>query len=171
MRLCCWTTELLSYLFHVEEDDGLEDDDLALLEENTGTSFKRRGRLTRLRRGRDSESPPAASTSKRRAVIDSSDDDLDHDDLPRVQDIHNIWDDDGGRGDEDDIDSFIESDDEEGGAVLDEKAREERRREKKKQDVERRRTQKAHPELAGIDAKYVTMIDPFTALTSIKRLG
>ena len=47
---------------------------MELLEENTGTSF-RRNNLTRLRRGRDSESPPAGSR-RRKNVIDS-DDDLD----------------------------------------------------------------------------------------------
>ena len=91
-----------------------------LLEENTGASFSRH-RLTRLRRARDSESPPAPSSSKRKAVVESSDDDLDNDDLelPAVQDIQNIWDDErnaGGRDDDDDMDddmdNFIEYEDE-----------------------------------------------------------
>ena len=80
----------------------MEEDDLDLLEENTGASFKHR--LTRLRRAPGS--PSARSSGKRKAVVESSDDDLDNDDLelPKVQDIHNIWDDErgGGRDDEDD---------------------------------------------------------------------
>jgi transcription elongation factor SPT6 len=142
-----------------EEEEGLEDEDLELLEENTGASFKKNRRLTRLRRGRESESPEASS-SKHRTVIESSDDDLDNDDgLPQVQDIQRIWDDDRGRDDEDDdgdmdMDDFIEYDEEdEGGAAMDEEAREERRREKKQEQERRKKARGARPELAGIDAK------------------
>lgn len=130
----------------------MEDDDLELLEENTGKAYKK-NRLTRLRRGRESESPPASS-SKRRAVVESSDDDLDDEGgVPRVQDIQRIWDDDRGREeDEDDIDmdDFIEYDEpEEGGAAIDEA---ERQRMKKQQQL-RKKARGARPELAGIDAK------------------
>jgi transcription elongation factor SPT6 len=143
-----------------QEEEDLEDDDLELLEENTGTSFKK-GRLTRLRRGR-SDSPSAASFSKHRPVVESSDDDLDNDiDLPQVQDIQRIWDDDRGDDDDDveDIDDFITSDEEdEPGIVMDEGAREERRNERRnerrRQEQERRkRSRGVLPELAGIDAK------------------
>ncbi|KAH9935008.1 transcription elongation factor Spt6 [Fomitopsis serialis] len=144
-----------------EDEEALEEDDLELLEENTGASFSR-NRLTRLRRARDSESPPAPSSSKRKAVVESSDDDLDNDDLelPQVQDIQNIWDDErnaAGRDDDDDMDddmdNFIEYEDEEeeeGGG--DEEAREERRRERRRQEKARRRALGRAAELGGIDA-------------------
>ncbi|KAJ3557008.1 hypothetical protein NM688_g1705 [Phlebia brevispora] len=126
-----------------------------------GTSF--RHRLTRLRRAHDSESPPAASSSKRRAVVQSSDEDIDNDDLelPQIQDIHNIWDDEraAGRDDEvdedmDDMDNFIdyEDEDEEQGGVMDEAEREERRRERRRLEKERRHAMRSRPELSGIDA-------------------
>ncbi|PCH37999.1 transcription elongation factor Spt6 [Wolfiporia cocos MD-104 SS10] len=145
---------------HREEEEALEEDDLELLEENTGTSFSR-NRLTRLRRARDSDSPPATSSSKRKAVVESSDDDLDNDDLdlPQVQDIQNIWDDErnaGGRDDEDDgdddMDNFIEYEDEdEAGGAMDEDEREERRKERRRLEKARRKAMR-RPELAGIDA-------------------
>ncbi|PSR77343.1 hypothetical protein PHLCEN_2v7944 [Hermanssonia centrifuga] len=143
-----------------EEEDALEEDDLDLLEENTGASFKHR--LTRLRRAHDSVSPPAPSSSRRKAVVESSDEDLDNDDLelPQVQDIQNIWDDDraAGRDDEDDVDmddmdNFIEyeEEDEQGGG-MDEEEREERRRERRRLEKERRKALGSRPELSGIDA-------------------
>ncbi|KAG6874201.1 hypothetical protein C0995_003747 [Termitomyces sp. Mi166 len=135
-----------------EEDEGLEEEDLDLIEENTGASFKR-DRLTRLHRRRDSESS-AASPSKRKAVVESSDDDLDNDGLPQVEDIQRIWDDER-RGEEydDEMDDFIEDDEEEeGGLPMDERAREERRREKRQEQERRKRARGAVPELAGIDA-------------------
>ena len=142
-----------------EEEEGLEEDDLELLEENTGTSFAR-NRLTRLRRARDSQSPPAPS-SKRKTVVESSDDDLDNDDLdlPRVQDIHNIWDDEKaalGRDDEEDadMDDFIDYEDEdEVGEVMDEEEREARRKERRRLEKAKRKAMGSRPELAGIDAK------------------
>jgi transcription elongation factor SPT6 len=137
----------------------LEDDDLELLEENTGGAFK--NRLTRLRRGRDSESP-VPSSSVHRVEAESSDDDLDDLDLPQVQDIQRIWDDDRagpGRDEEedlDDMDNFIDYDEEEDGAgVMDEEAREERRKERRRLEKERRKAMGTRPELAGIDAKLV----------------
>ncbi|KAI6023982.1 hypothetical protein BKA83DRAFT_4492674 [Pisolithus microcarpus] len=83
------------------EEEALEEDDLELLEENTGTPF--RNRLTCLCRGRDGRSPPASSSSRRKQVVESSEDVLDDDeDLPQVQDIRRIWDDErAGRGQED----------------------------------------------------------------------
>ncbi|KAG6814391.1 hypothetical protein H0H92_010977 [Tricholoma furcatifolium] len=131
---------------HRHQDEGLEDEDLELLEENTGTSF----RLTRLRRGRNSRSP--AASSKRKAVVESSDDDLDNEDLPQVQDIQRIWDDDRrGEEDDEDMDDFIEDDEEEeGGVAMDEEAREERRKEKKQELERRKKARGTRPELAGI---------------------
>ncbi|KAI0683701.1 transcription elongation factor SPT6 [Cytidiella melzeri] len=141
-----------------EEEEALEEDDLDLLEENTGASFKHR--LTRLRRAPGS--PSARSSGKRKAVVESSDDDLDNDDLemPKVQDIQNIWDDDrgGGREDEedadmDDLDNFIDDEDEdEQGVGMDEEEREERRRERRRLEKERRKAMGSRPELSGIDA-------------------
>ena len=133
---------------------------MELLEENTGASFSRR----RLTRRRESASPPAPSSSKQRNVIESSDEDLDDDNFPRVQDIHNIWDDDraaAGRDDDDDVDmddmyNFIEEDEEEGGAALDEQEREARRRERRRLEKARRRALGSRPELTGIDATYVS---------------
>ncbi|CCM04612.1 uncharacterized protein FIBRA_06796 [Fibroporia radiculosa] len=145
---------------HREEEEALEEDDLELLEENTGASFSR-NRLTRLRRARDSASPPAPSTSRRKHVVESSDDDLDNDDLdlPQVQDIQKIWDDEGNVGGldevdegDDDMDNFIEyEDEEEPGGAMDEEEREERRQERRRLEKARRKAM-GRPELAGIDA-------------------
>ena len=146
------------------EEEALEEDDLELLEENTGASFKHR--LTRLRRAHDSASPPAASSSRRRNVVESEDEDIDNDDLelPQISDIHNIWDDEraAGRDDEgdedmDDMDNFIdyEDEEEEQGGGMDEAEREERRRERRRLEKERRHAMRSRPELSGIDAGYV----------------
>lgn len=168
VRVILFILAVASYMnVHVErereEEEALEEDDLDLLEENTGASFKHR--LTRLRRAPGS--PSARSSGKRKAVVESSDDDLDNDDLelPKVQDIHNIWDDErgGGRDDEDDadmddLDNFIDDEDEdEQGVVMDEEEREERRRERRRLEKERRKAMGSRPELSGIDAKYVLL--------------
>lgn len=147
----------MSLILVEREEEALEEDDLDLLEENTGTSFKHR--LTRLRRAHDSESPPAPSSSRRKAVVES-DEDLDNDDLelPKVQDIHNIWDDERGAGrddeddmDLDDMDNFIDDDEDEQGGAMDEEEREERRRERRRLEKERRKVLGSR-ELPGIDA-------------------
>ncbi|KAI0306468.1 transcription elongation factor Spt6 [Multifurca ochricompacta] len=145
-----------------DEDEVLEDDDLELLEENTGETFARsKNKLTRLRRGRDSGSPPVASTSRRKSVVESSEDDLDMGGptASRTNDISHIWDDDKGAGgreeeeDMDDMDNFIDYDDEEEGhGDMDEEEREERRRERRRLEKERRKALGSHPELTGIDA-------------------
>ena len=129
-----------------------------MLAENTGGSFKK-NRLTRLRRGRVSDSPPTTS-SKRRVVVESSDEEIDNDGtLPQVQDIQKIWDDERGRDDDEeygdmDLDDFIEYDEE--GGTMDEASRAERRREQ--QELQRRkRASGSRTELAGIDAKYVEL--------------
>ena len=140
--------------------EDLEEDDIALLQENTGADFSHR--LTRLRRGRASTSPePAASSSKRKVVVPSSDeDDIDND--ATAHDIANIWDDDrGGRPDDeedidmDDMDNFIEYEDEDmdGTGAMGEAEREERRRERRRMEKERRKALGNRPELSGIDAK------------------
>lgn len=86
-------------------------------------------------------------------------------DLPQVQDIHNIWDDErnvGVRDDEDDadddMDNFIEYEDEyETGGAMDEEEREERRKERRRMEKARRKAM-GRPELAGIDAKWVVCV-------------
>jgi len=119
----------------------------------------KKNRLTRLRRGRDSESPPATS-SRRKAIVESSDDDLDEG-RQQGTGLPNLWDDDR-RGDDEeeegdmDTDSFIEYSDEDEGAGGNEEAREERRREKKQDAERRKRARRVRPELAGIDAKCVS---------------
>ncbi|TDL24763.1 transcription elongation factor Spt6 [Rickenella mellea] len=145
----------------VEEEEDLDEEDLELLAENTGGRVGRDRRLTRLRRGRDSESDPEASSSKRKIAAESSDDDLDASNIigPREpQDIQNIWDDEraGGGRDEDedmDMDDFIddEDDDEEGAGAMAEEEREERRRERRRLEKERRKVLRSRPELSGID--------------------
>lgn len=136
----------------------MEEDDLRLVEENTGTSFKKNRRLTRFR-DRDSGSPPAASTSKR-PLADSSEDDLDNDEeLRRAPDIRNIWDDERRDDDDEDMSDFIEySDEEEGGVTMNEEAREARRQEKRQEQMLRKKARGARPELAGIDVKYATLL-------------
>jgi transcription elongation factor SPT6 len=141
--------------FASEDDEDLEEDDLELLEENTGASFRHRP-LKRLTRGRDSASPSDSAARPRKVVIESSDDDLDLDnDLPKVQDIQRIWDskDDEDDADMDDMDAFIDYSDEEGMEGLDEQEREEKRKERQRRDKARRKVIRGRPELAGIDAK------------------
>ncbi|TBU50800.1 transcription elongation factor SPT6 [Dichomitus squalens] len=139
-----------------DEEDALDEDDLELLEENTGANFSRR-RIVRRRPGQESASPPALSSSKHRNVIESDEEDLDDEDtFPRVQDIHNIWDDErgGGRDDDDDdvdmddMDNFIEYEDEEDGGIEAQKARKEHLKKRKAM----RRAMGSRPELSGIDA-------------------
>ncbi|KAH8116918.1 transcription elongation factor SPT6 [Phellopilus nigrolimitatus] len=146
----------------VDEDEDLDEDDLELLEENTGGRIGRSRHLTRLRRGRDSDSGgEGASSSKRKGLVESSDDDLDEDNIiaaRTVQDIQNIWDDERAGGqdeDEDmDMDDFIDDDDdeEEGAGAMAEEEKEERRREKRRAEKERRKVLRSRPELTGIDA-------------------
>ncbi|EJD02347.1 transcription elongation factor SPT6 [Fomitiporia mediterranea MF3/22] len=128
-----------------DEDEDLDEEDLELLEENTGGRIRSR-HLTRLRRGR---------------IVESSDDDLDEANIIGAQEIHdiqNIWDDDraGGRDDDDemDMDDFIddEEDEEEGAGAMAEEEREERRRERRRLEKERRKALRNRPELTGIDA-------------------
>jgi transcription elongation factor SPT6 len=135
----------------------LEEDDLRLVEENTGRSFKKNRRLSRFR-DRNSGSPPTASTSKRH--VESSEDDLDNDEeLRQAPDITNIWDDERRDDDDEDMSDFIDySDDEEGGVTMNEEAREARRQEKRQEQMLRKKARGARPELAGIDAKYVVFL-------------
>lgn len=148
----------MSQLSTSDEEEDLEEDDLELLQENTGADFSHR--LTRLRRAGGSASPPPASSSKRKAIVQSDEDDLD--DAPG-HDIANLWDDDrrvDGREDDDemdldDMDGFIEYEDEEGAGMMNEAEREEKRRERRRLEKERRKAMGNRPELAGIDAKYV----------------
>jgi transcription elongation factor SPT6 len=97
-------------------------------------------------------------------VVESSEDDLDirGPATLRTNDISRIWDDDKGAGgreeeeDMDDMDNFIDYDDEEEGhGDMDEEEREERRRERRRLEKERRKALGSHPELTGIDARWV----------------
>ncbi|KAG8750747.1 Transcription elongation factor spt6 [Ceratobasidium sp. 428] len=136
---------------HREMEEDLDEDDLDLMEENTGTRASR-SRLTRLRRGRASSSrsvTPDETRAPRARRAPGSDDDS----LPDANDINRIWEDDRrGRDDEDEgLDDFIEDDlDEEPG--MGEEEREEQRRERRRAEKERRKAMGARPELAGIDA-------------------
>jgi transcription elongation factor SPT6 len=93
--------------------------------------------------------------------VESSDDDLDQDDLdlPKVQDIQRIWDDDrmGGQDDDDpdDMENFIDYDEDEDDGVANEEEREEKRRERRKLEKERRRAMGSRPGLVGMDARQV----------------
>ncbi|KAG8713489.1 Transcription elongation factor spt6 [Ceratobasidium sp. 423] len=133
---------------HREMEDDLDEDDLDLMEENTGTKAAR-SHLTRLRRGRASSSrspsPDQERISRRRPR--GSDDES----LPDANDINRIWDDRGRDEDDGDMDDFIEDDlDEDPG--MGEEEREEQRRERRRVEKERRKLMGARPELAGIDA-------------------
>jgi transcription elongation factor SPT6 len=142
-----------------DKNEGLDEDDLDLLAENTGGRIAR-SKLTRLRRGRESgdEGP-----SRRRGLDDSSDSGIDEANIigvREVTDIQNIWEDDRGVRDDDDdmdMDDFIadEDEEEEGAGAMAEEEREERRREKRRLAMERRQMLKGRPELTGIDAAYV----------------
>jgi transcription elongation factor SPT6 len=135
----------------IEEEDVLEEDDLELLEENTGRRVDRQ-RLTRIRRIRDSESPSQdipdiPSTSKR------------GDEPRRGSDggIDDIWDDDdrqqGEMGDDESMESFIDDDEQDDGMAQEE--RDQRRKEKRRLEKERSRAIGQRPELSGIDPSSV----------------
>ena len=154
-----------------EEEEDLDEDDLDLLEENTGGRIVR-SKLTRLRRGQASDDEGAGGSSRRRTIDDSDDSGIDEANIigarpsRTIQDIQNIWDDDrvGGREDDEDMDmdDFIadEDEEEEGAGAMAEEEREERRRERRRLERERRELMKAQPELTGIDARYVRIFVP-----------
>ncbi|CAE6448974.1 unnamed protein product [Rhizoctonia solani] len=133
---------------HREMEEDLDEDDLDLMEENTGTKAAR-SHLTRLRRGRASSSRSASPDQERisRRRPRGSDDES----LPDANDINRIWDDRARDEDDGDMDDFIEDDlDEDPG--MGEEEREEQRRERRRVEKERRKAMGARPELAGIDA-------------------
>lgn len=140
-----------------EEEDDLDEEDLELLEENTGGRIRSR-HLTRLRRGRDSGSDEEAGTAKRKTVVESSDDDLDETNIigaREVKTLQDIWNDEhAGRDDDDDMDDFIddEEDEEEGAGAMAREEREAIRQKKRLAEKERRKALKSRPELTGIDA-------------------
>ncbi|KIJ44055.1 hypothetical protein M422DRAFT_60198 [Sphaerobolus stellatus SS14] len=132
------------------EEEELEEDDLELLEENTGNRYTRRSKLTRLRRGRDEESLPDEEENEPAKDLDdqfSDDDDLgDH-----RKTSANIWDE-REQYDDDELSDFIEDDlDAEAGVTLGEEEREARR---KARLEEKKALQKAlsRPDMVGIDA-------------------
>jgi hypothetical protein len=164
----------------LEED--LEEDDLDLLEENTGTRIARKNKLTRLRRGRESESPVESRAKKPyRSILDDQLSE-DEDDLgvePQVaDDVRGIWDDDrvGGRDLEDDVDmddDFIDDDlDDDGMGDLGEEEREERRKERLRLERERRKAL-GRPDMVGIDARCLDFASSKTFLLNpcLKCLG
>jgi transcription elongation factor SPT6 len=122
------------------------------LEENTGRRVDRQ-RLTRIRRIRDSESPPIPSSSAPRTRGREEDAEFE-----AGRDIGQIWEGDeedrigGEPPDEEDMDmdDFIDDDEQDEGMA--EEEREERRRERKRLEKERYRALGARPELSGIDA-------------------
>lgn len=131
-----------------EDDLDLDDDDIALLEENTGIS---RPKLTRVRRGRATSptaSPGPAFDRRRRGSVGPSelehifDDDVDERDERT----------DGMEVDEDeDEDDFIDDDE-----LIDKAAPQEERRKGRKRPAQGRRALGARPEMAGIDAAYAS---------------
>jgi transcription elongation factor SPT6 len=130
----------------------LDEDDLDLVEENTGRASS--SRLTRLRRG----SSPSERRARRVSDEEEDEDDLE---LPQVhQDIQRIWDDGGGREDDDeadrdDMDDFIEyEDDDEDQQQMNEQERRQKRQEAK----QRMRANVVRGSVPGIDAKYVGIL-------------
>lgn len=136
----------------------LDDDDLELLEENTGTrvSRPRTHHLSRVRRGRGStsRSPPPAPVSRRLVVEDvepGSESDV------SVPDVSHIFDDrprdNRGLGEDldmDDDDGFIDDDDDDLDGDMGEEEREQLRQEKRRDVRERKRAMVHRPD--GIDA-------------------
>ncbi|EJU05190.1 hypothetical protein DACRYDRAFT_19769 [Dacryopinax primogenitus] len=133
-----------------EDLDGeLDEDDLMLVEENTGQRLSPE-RFSRARRHR-SPSPSAETREpKRRRMNDD-----DGDSLPSVDELANIFEKERDEeADEDDLDDFIEEDEEEEmeeDRGLNEEEREKRRKERRKEKRERRLLTGARPELVGID--------------------
>jgi transcription elongation factor SPT6 len=124
-----------------------------LLEENTGRRVDRQ-RLTRIRRIRDSETPPIPSPSTSRAKLSQREEEGNS---GNEKNIERIWEDEDERqgadildDEEIDMDDFIDDDEQDEGMA--EEEREERRRERKRLEKERYRALGARPELSGIDA-------------------
>ncbi|KZO97710.1 hypothetical protein CALVIDRAFT_535812 [Calocera viscosa TUFC12733] len=137
---------------HEEPDDDmdgeLDEDDLMLVEENTGQRLEPE-RFSRLRRHR-SPSPSADTRAPKRRRREADEE------PPRgIHDLERVFDKEGDEDeDEDDMDSFIEEDEEdemEEDMNLNEEEKEQRRKERKKEKKERRRATVARPELVGID--------------------
>jgi transcription elongation factor SPT6 len=136
--------------------DDLDEDDLDLLEENTGPS---KG-LTRLRRGTSPSEEPRRKSRPSAAISDEDEDDLE---LPQVQDIHRIWDDErtGGREDDDDVDmddmdNFIDYEDEEDG----QEQMDEQERKRKRKEAKMMRAKAIRGTIPGVDAKCACLSPP-----------
>ena len=130
----------------------MEEDDLDLVEENTGRRVDRQ-RLTRIRRiHSDSSTEDLPSAFQSRISREPSGVDVSGD-----RDIERIWEDDDRPGadalDDEDMDDFIDDDEQDEGMA--EEEREERRKERKRAEKERHRALGTRPELTGIDAGYV----------------
>lgn len=135
----------------MEED--LEEEDLELLEENTGTRIFRPNKLTRLRRGREAESPMDEDEDE--PAREAEDQFSDEDDLgEQAKAPENIWEDTQQQYDDDEFsDDFIDDDlDEAGAPGVGEEEREARRRARLEERKERRKAL-SRPDMVGIDAK------------------
>lgn len=143
----------------------LDEEDLELLEENTGTRIERRNKAPkRIRRGREDEPDNEqgdAIRKKRRALDDDS-----RGVSQRGGDLGDLWDDDGIRRvrrareeDEDeppefgdDMRDFIEDDDEDEDIQMGEAERQERL-EQRRAEAARKRKAGGRPQVAGLDTK------------------
>ncbi|KAG8966029.1 Transcription elongation factor spt6 [Tulasnella sp. 419] len=130
------------------EDDDLDEDDLELMEENTGIRTSRQ-RLTRLRRGRvaSRSASPEDNDYSQRPPREFRRDEDDINELQRMfdDDRRELDDADMDDGFLEDEDDFIDDEGEEG------EMNEEERRERRRAEKERRRAMGARPEMAGID--------------------
>jgi transcription elongation factor SPT6 len=137
----------------------LDAEDLELLEENTGTRMDRQRskHLSRIRRGRASESasPPPRGSGRSFPGALSEDEESNADaDLSHIFDDRRRGDDAGlDDMDADDFDDgFIDDDDDEDlDRDMGEEERLQRRKDKRRREREQRSAMKARPELAGID--------------------
>lgn len=161
------TTRLIELREEDEEEDeemgDLDEEDLELLEENTGTRIERRNKAPkRIRRGRDDDDVMGDTIRKRRRVLD----DDNRGASQRGGDLGDLWDDDGIRRvrrareeDEDeppefgdDMRDFIEDDDEDEDIQMGEAERQERL-EQRRAEAARKRKAGGRPQVAGLDTK------------------
>ncbi|KZV60829.1 hypothetical protein PENSPDRAFT_693946 [Peniophora sp. CONT] len=127
-----------------EVEEELDEDDLDLMEEKTGETFKR-SKHKRLRRGRKSDPPPAASSSKRRnAILFDVYVNAEDVELPSRGGIRDIW------TEDEDEDDFIHYDEEKKGVGGMDEAEREQLREKRRQEKRRRQVMRSRPERSWI---------------------
>lgn len=169
--LFIYSSQLITLLIELREEDeeedeemgDLDEEDLELLEENTGTRIERRNKAPkRIRRGRDDDDVMGDTIRKRRRVLD----DDNRGASQRGGDLGDLWDDDGIRRvrrareeDEDeppefgdDMRDFIEDDDEDEDIQMGEAERQERL-EQRRAEAARKRKAGGRPQVAGLDTK------------------